>query len=201
MTDTQWPRFEVFLQAEADDPHQDVGSVHAPDPELALQNARDVFVRRPNCTSLWIAPAEAIYSRTAQEIREHGLEEDRDQSTQEESYLVFNKPRPAGTQTFAGRVSACSPVQALQLAIESFGGSQAPYAWWILPEKVVVRSSPDDIESMFNPALDKPFRLSTDFHVVSAMRKLRSNEKTGQSAPDERMNPDRPEKETANERS
>ncbi len=172
--DTQWPRYQVFLQEEPDAPHQDVGSVHAPDPEMAMQNARDVFVRRPECVSLWIAPAQAIYSRTAQEIREYGLGEDRGQTSEEQTYLVFSKPRPAGTQTYLGTVSAYSPVQALRQAIESYSGSRPPFAWWVLPEHAVTRSRPEDLESMFTPALDKPFRLSTDFHVVSAMRQIRT---------------------------
>ena len=46
MTDTQWPLYEVFEQERPGQPHRNAGAVHAPDPELALQNARDVFVRR-----------------------------------------------------------------------------------------------------------------------------------------------------------
>jgi hypothetical protein len=34
-------------------------------------------------------------------------------------------------------------------------------------------SQPGDVESMFLPALDKPFRLSTDFHTQTAMRQIR----------------------------
>jgi ring-1,2-phenylacetyl-CoA epoxidase subunit PaaB len=58
--DSQWPRYEVFKQDRPGRPHQNVGSVHAPDAELALQNARDVFARRPSCHSLWVVPAEVI---------------------------------------------------------------------------------------------------------------------------------------------
>jgi ring-1,2-phenylacetyl-CoA epoxidase subunit PaaB len=70
--DTQWPRFEVFLQDREGSAHQDVGSVHAPDIDLALMNARDVFARRPRCTSLWVVPAEAITTRTQQELAAGG---------------------------------------------------------------------------------------------------------------------------------
>ena len=70
MMDSQWPRYEVFQQDREGRPHRNVGSVHAPDPEMAMQNARDVFVRRPACLSLWVVPAGAIFSKTAQELRE-----------------------------------------------------------------------------------------------------------------------------------
>src|SRR5262245_16462431 len=68
LMDTQWPRYEVFEQERPDQPHHNAGAVHAPDAELALQNARDVFVRRPDCYSLWVAPASAIRSWTAEEL-------------------------------------------------------------------------------------------------------------------------------------
>ncbi len=76
MPDTQWSRYQVFLQEKPGTPHQDMGSIHAPDREMALLNARDVFVRRPACVSLWIVPVQSIFSRTAQEIQENGLATD-----------------------------------------------------------------------------------------------------------------------------
>lgn len=58
--DSQWSVWEVFVQAESGSPHQHVGSVHASDGEMALQNARDVYARRGKVTSIWVAPAQAI---------------------------------------------------------------------------------------------------------------------------------------------
>ncbi len=54
MTDTQWETYEVFHQTKKGDPHMYVGSVHAPDPEMALHMARDQFARRLKCVSLWV---------------------------------------------------------------------------------------------------------------------------------------------------
>lgn len=54
MSDTQWDIYEVFHQSRRGDPHVSVGSVHAPDPEMALQMARDQFARRLKCASLWV---------------------------------------------------------------------------------------------------------------------------------------------------
>jgi ring-1,2-phenylacetyl-CoA epoxidase subunit PaaB len=38
--DSQWPLWEVFVQPPGAGPHEHAGSVHAPDAESALQNAR-----------------------------------------------------------------------------------------------------------------------------------------------------------------
>lgn len=60
MTDTQWPLFEVFHQQARGEPHVHVGSVHAPDGEMALLLAKEQYARRQACVNLWVVPAEAI---------------------------------------------------------------------------------------------------------------------------------------------
>src|SRR5690348_12991409 len=99
MTDTQWPRYIVFQQAKTGEPHQYAGSVHAPDAEMAIMNARDVFVRRPACVSLWVVPAGAIFAKTAEELAENSglLNGFEDQSKICERYCVFQKASQKGT--------------------------------------------------------------------------------------------------------
>jgi ring-1,2-phenylacetyl-CoA epoxidase subunit PaaB len=58
--DTQWDTYEVFHQSRRGEPHVYVGSVHAPDPEMALQLARDQFARRLVCVSLWVVRSKDI---------------------------------------------------------------------------------------------------------------------------------------------
>jgi ring-1,2-phenylacetyl-CoA epoxidase subunit PaaB len=54
------PLWEVFTQQKQGAPHEHAGSVHAPDAEMALQNARDVYARRGDIVSLWVVPSSAI---------------------------------------------------------------------------------------------------------------------------------------------
>jgi len=173
MTDTQLPRFQVFLQETPDSPFQDVGSVHAPDAELALLNARDVFVRRPECSGLWVTPVTSIYARTDQELAAQGGRDDPDEAGGqiEESYIVFAKQKSAGSQVMLGEVLAASPKAALRAALENFNRVKA-FTWWVVPARDITRSAPEDTESMFAPAREKLFRQSTDFHTLTAMRSL-----------------------------
>ncbi len=60
MSETQWRVFEVFHQQARGDPHVYVGSVHAPDAEMALLLAKEQYARRQACVNLWVVPAEAI---------------------------------------------------------------------------------------------------------------------------------------------
>lgn len=57
---TQGPLWEVFIQTKPGQPHKHCGSIHAPDAEIALQNARDVYARRNEGTNLWVVPSAAI---------------------------------------------------------------------------------------------------------------------------------------------
>ncbi len=56
----EWPLWEVFTQPPNGKPHEHAGSLHAPDAEIALQNARDVYTRRGEAVSLWVVPSQAI---------------------------------------------------------------------------------------------------------------------------------------------
>lgn len=66
-TDNQWPLWEVFIQPKDGAPHEHVGSVHAPDAEMALTNARDVYSRRNEGVNIWVVPTNQITASTPEE--------------------------------------------------------------------------------------------------------------------------------------
>jgi ring-1,2-phenylacetyl-CoA epoxidase subunit PaaB len=55
-----WPLYEVFVRPGRGLSHVHAGSLHAPDDELALRNARDLYTRRGEGTSVWVVRADAI---------------------------------------------------------------------------------------------------------------------------------------------
>jgi len=55
-----WPLWEVFVRSKGGLNHRHVGSVHAPDSELALRHARDTYTRRQEGVSLWVVPSAAL---------------------------------------------------------------------------------------------------------------------------------------------
>jgi ring-1,2-phenylacetyl-CoA epoxidase subunit PaaB len=58
--DSGWPMWEVFVRQRRGLSHVHLGSLHAPDAETALQNARDVYTRRAEGVSVWVVPSRAI---------------------------------------------------------------------------------------------------------------------------------------------
>jgi ring-1,2-phenylacetyl-CoA epoxidase subunit PaaB len=55
-----WPLWEVFVRARRGLSHVHAGSLHAPDAETALTNARDVYTRRSEGVSVWVARSDQV---------------------------------------------------------------------------------------------------------------------------------------------
>jgi ring-1,2-phenylacetyl-CoA epoxidase subunit PaaB len=56
----EWPLWEVFVRSRNGLAHKHAGSVHAVDPQMALQAARDVYTRRGEGTSVWVVRSTDI---------------------------------------------------------------------------------------------------------------------------------------------
>ena len=67
MSTPREPLWEVFVRSRRGLNHVHVGSLHAPDAEMALRNARDVYTRRQEGVSLWVVPATAITASSPEE--------------------------------------------------------------------------------------------------------------------------------------
>ena len=63
----EWTLWEVFVQEKQGASHEHAGSVHAPDAEMALLNARDVYGRRGSVCSMWVVPSNAIFASSPED--------------------------------------------------------------------------------------------------------------------------------------
>lgn len=74
--DTQWINWEVFHQAKRGAAHIHVGSVHAPDAEMAILMAKEQFARRQACVNLWVVPSSVIHATAYEDadMFEHGTD-------------------------------------------------------------------------------------------------------------------------------
>ena len=64
---SSWPLYEVFVRGKRGLNHVHVGSLHAPDAEMALRNARDLYTRRNEGVWIWVVPAAAITASSPDE--------------------------------------------------------------------------------------------------------------------------------------
>ena len=62
MSKNEWPLWEVFIRSKQGLNHKHVGSLRAPDAEMAVENARDVYTRRSEGISIWVVESNLIHA-------------------------------------------------------------------------------------------------------------------------------------------
>ena len=60
MEKKNWPLWEIFIRSRQGLHHKHVGSLHATDEQMAIENARDVYTRRNEGVSIWVVEAKNI---------------------------------------------------------------------------------------------------------------------------------------------
>jgi len=63
----EWPLWEVFIRSKQGLDHKHVGSLHAADAQMAIENARDVYTRRQEGVSIWVAESKHIHASNPDE--------------------------------------------------------------------------------------------------------------------------------------
>ena len=63
----EWPLWEIFIRSQHGLSHKHVGSLHAPDAEMAVNNARDVYTRRNEGVSIWVVQSDDIVASAPSE--------------------------------------------------------------------------------------------------------------------------------------
>jgi ring-1,2-phenylacetyl-CoA epoxidase subunit PaaB len=59
---SDWPLWEIFIRSKQGLDHKHVGSLHAADAEMAIENARDVYTRRMEGVSIWAVESKYIHA-------------------------------------------------------------------------------------------------------------------------------------------
>lgn len=65
--EANWPLWEVFIRSKQGLDHKHVGSLHAADAAMAIENARDVYTRRMEGVSIWVVKSEDIHASNPDE--------------------------------------------------------------------------------------------------------------------------------------
>ncbi|MET0638265.1 MAG: 1,2-phenylacetyl-CoA epoxidase subunit PaaB [Chitinophagaceae bacterium] len=82
LSKNDWPLWEIFIRSKQGLDHKHVGSLHAADAGMAIENARDVYTRRMEGVSIWAvqssqivasdpADAQSLYEPATDKIYRH----------------------------------------------------------------------------------------------------------------------------------
>jgi ring-1,2-phenylacetyl-CoA epoxidase subunit PaaB len=58
----EWALWEIFVRSKQGLDHKHVGSLHAADAAMAMENARDVYTRRQEGVSIWVVESKHIHA-------------------------------------------------------------------------------------------------------------------------------------------
>ncbi len=162
LPDGGWPRWEAFVRQSGGLAHIHSESVHAPDAETALLNARDTYLRRVEGVSLWVAPAEQVtkWESDAPDAapkdiapRPSGLWE------------VFVRHRRGLAHVHAGSMPATGPYDAIEKSRRVYVTHQEGVSVWVVSATQVVAADPEDAEALFEPFADKDYRYPTYYEI------------------------------------
>ena len=67
MNKDNWKIWEVFIRSKNGLSHKHAGSLHAPDADMAVKNARDVYTRRSEGVSIWVVESDNITASSPDE--------------------------------------------------------------------------------------------------------------------------------------
>ena len=62
-----WSLWEIFIRSKQGLDHKHVGSLHAVDAQMAIENARDVYTRRMEGVSIWVVESKYIHASNPDE--------------------------------------------------------------------------------------------------------------------------------------
>jgi len=60
--ESSWPLWEIFIRSRQGLDHKHVGSLHAADAKMAIENARDVYTRRQEGVSIWVVESKHVHA-------------------------------------------------------------------------------------------------------------------------------------------
>src|ERR1700744_2058448 len=64
---SSWPLWEIFIRSKQGLDHKHVGSLHAVDAAMAIENARDVYTRRMEGISIWVVESKYVHASNPDE--------------------------------------------------------------------------------------------------------------------------------------
>lgn len=157
-----WPRWEAFVRQNGGLSHVYSESVHAPDAETALQNARDAYLRRVEGVSLWVVPAADVHVWESDSPNNDPLD---DSATAASLWEIFVRHRRGLAHVHAGSISATCPANAIDRARNVYLTRNEGVSVWAIPASAVNAADPADAAALFEPFADKDYRYPTFYEI------------------------------------
>jgi ring-1,2-phenylacetyl-CoA epoxidase subunit PaaB len=157
-----WPRWEAFVRQNGGLAHVHSESVHAPDAETALLNARDTYLRRVEGVSLWVIPADKMSDWDSDNPNPAPKDITAGPAA---LWEVFVRHRRGLAHVHAGSITATGPYDAVEKARPVYVTRDKGVNVWVAPAAYVNAADPTDAGALFEPFADKDYRYPTAYEI------------------------------------
>lgn len=161
-----WPRWEVFVRQRGGLVRVYSESVHAPDVETAIQNARDTYFRRGEGVSIWVIPSDDLFVWEPEAADDTADDPEPGEGPGAVAlWEVFVRHRRGLNHLHAGSIPAAGPGDALAGARASYVARDEGVSVWVAPSSSVHAADPDDAAALFDPFADKEYRQAIFYSI------------------------------------
>ncbi len=185
MNSNNWPLWEVFIRSKLS--HIHVGSLHATDADMALENARDVYTRRMEGVSIWVIPSieidafdmsGGIENPTSEVIHAHPTFEEEQpisKASNNEDWVqweVFFRTKKGLSHKHVGSIQSATAQGTLEKALAIYQDTLKVTNIWAVQSNHITASNPTDKEAFYDPAEDKHFRHATYYDIPDEVKHM-----------------------------
>lgn len=203
----QFGTYEAFHQKKEGTPFVYVGPVHAPEADVAFLFAKEQYSRRFACTGLWVVPTAAITVTAYVGDQESAYDtlplltneqaaapnpqagtryaddtaaEEAAYAAGEEDYDIFHLKKRGKAHQHVGKVRACSPAQALQVAKAVFSDQRPVVNVWAARSADFLRSGEDE-RDIWTTTPEKKYRDAISYKVQDRIERFKAENGTSQA--------------------
>jgi ring-1,2-phenylacetyl-CoA epoxidase subunit PaaB len=176
MIQKEWPLWEVFIRSRQGLNHKHVGSLHAVDFDMAIENARDVYTRRMEGVSIWVIESnklnasepkdnDVLFESSHDKIYKHPTFSSLPEELNHTLWEVFIQSKQGLNFKHVGSLHAEDVDMAIETAREGYTRSMEGVSIWVVQSNEIHANEPNEQDALFEPANDKTYRHPT-FYIL-----------------------------------
>ena len=176
MNQKEWPLWEVFIRSKQGLNHKHVGSLHAVNFDMAIENARDVYTRRMEGVSIWVIESNQLHTSEPNDqvalsesdnhkIYKHPTFYNLPEELNHNMWEVFVQSKQGLNYKHVGSLIALDVEMAIETAREGYTRKMEGVSIWVVQSNQIHANEPDEQDALFEPAHDKTYRHPT-FYIL-----------------------------------
>lgn len=174
----QFETYQAFIQTKEGKPFEHVGTVHAPNEEMAFLFAKEQFSRRGTfCHALCVVKTELLqvskFTDNAQDV--YDTFEGSYSGDTSESFEVFHLLKRGKNHKYIGNVQAKDFEDGLLAAKETYPRDKPVFNVWITKSENILMSDEEDAD-IWDTLKEKKYRDAMDYRAADKIKAFKAEQ-------------------------